>query len=197
MKAIYLAIFTIFTLSCGQQERHNEHPQFIFAQIISDNTPNVLSDVSLFLSSKNAYKQQYKDNLEYHGYEAPFDNEFDFTFVIVESLKANGLAIDVDWREAPHLVLDSLNSASNNRLSVCASFEQLKNDFAKTSNNISFYLESKDPQTLLLQCSKSVGLEIIGIDNGSDSYVLTLASVKSLSKILEYSKKSEIKLNTW
>ncbi|MBU3006159.1 DUF6630 family protein [Paraglaciecola arctica] len=197
MKVIYLAIFTIFTLSCGQQEPNNEHPQFIFAQIISDNTPNVLSDVSLFLSSKNAYKQQYKDNLEYHGYEAPFDNEFDFTFVIVESLKANGLAIDVDWREAPRLVLDSLNRTSNNRLSVCASFEQLKNDFAKTGNNISFYLESKDPQSLLLQCSKSVGLEIIGIDNGSDSYVLTLASVKSLSKILEYSKKSEIKLNTW
>ncbi|MEP1446039.1 MAG: hypothetical protein ABJK37_08020 [Paraglaciecola sp.] len=196
MKVIYLAIFTIFTLSCGKQVLHNEHPQFIFAQIMSDNSPNVLSDVSLFLSSKNAYKQQYKALLEYHGYEAPFDNEFDFTFVIVESLKANKLAIDVDWREAPQFVLDSLNGVSNNRLSVCVNFEELKNEFAKTSNNISFYL-SKDQQSLLLQCSKSVGLEIIGIDNGSDSYVLTVASVKNLSKILEYSEKSKIKLNTW
>jgi hypothetical protein len=197
MKVIFVIVVALFTVSCGKKVTHTEHPQFIFAKLISNEASSVLNDVELYLSSKNDYKVKYKDNLEYHGYEEPFDDEFDFTFVIVESLKANGLAIEVDWREDPQFVLNSLNNISNNLLSSCDKYEELESDFVKTDFNITHYLKLKEPESLLLTCTKSLGLEVIGIDKGTDSYVLALVNDKKLPKIHQYSQQSKVKLNPW
>jgi len=195
LKFIVSALSAILLIGCAEKNSFADNPQFRLARLISNENSNVVSDVELYLTSKEAYKTKYKDNLEYHSYDAPFDNEFDYTFVIVESLKANQLAIQVDWREAPQYVLNSLNAVSNSHVSSCNSFKDLQSRFAESSFNISHVLSANESNSMMHQCFDDLGLSLINIDNGTDAYVLTMVSKNNLSQIVELAKQSQVNIS--
>ena len=196
MKSIFIAFLTFILGGCAKEElfQFEENPKYILAKLMSNNNENILDDVKLFIQSKNDYKKKYKENLEYHGYEDPFDNDFDFTFVLVESLKFKNMAIVVDWKEQPKIVLELINKISNSLISKCEHFDSLQIKFTDTDLNISHFLETDVSEPSITKCADNIGLKLVAIDNGTDSWVLTLIDKKNLSKINHYTKKSNIKL---
>ena len=196
MKSFITIVFGFLLGGCAK-EAHSafyDNPNYLLAKHMSNNDENVINDVELFLHSKSEYKRKYQENLEYHGYEEPFVDDFGFTFVLVEALKLNNKAVVVDWKEQPMITLELLNNISNKTLSKCNQFEALKQRYQQSDFNISHFLETDTSEPSVLACSKNTGLKLIAIDNGTDSWVLVLINSESTSDVSDYAKKSDVNL---
>jgi hypothetical protein len=67
----------------------------------------------------------------------------------------------------------------------------------QTQFNISYYLESSESGFLFSTCAKSMGLEIIGIDDGSDTFVLSLIPSGNAAKLKTYSQQLKLNIKTY
>jgi hypothetical protein len=193
----FITIFFGFLLGGRAKDTHSpleDNPNYLLAKHISNNDENVISDVELYLRSKSKYKKKYQENLEHHGYEEPFTDDFDFTFVLVEALLLNNKAVVVDWKEDPMVTLKLINNMSNNNLSQCNQFEVLKQRYQQSDLNITHFLEIDTSEPSILACSKNIGLKLIAIDNGTDSWVLVLINNKNTSVVSDYAKQSGVNL---
>jgi hypothetical protein len=193
---LFITIFLVFLLGCTKEVDPSfvDTPHYLLAKHLSNNDENVISDVELFLRSKSKYQKKYRENLEYHGYEEPFVDGFDFTFVLVETLKLNDKAVVVDWRADPMQTLELINTMSNQALSKCNQFEMLKQRYQHSEFNVSHFLETDTSEPSIFGCSKNIGSKLIAIDNGTDSWVLILIKSKDAENVSDYAKQSDVNL---
>lgn len=192
-------ITILFSFLLGGCSKHvdpslEKNPRYILAKLMSNHNENVLSDVALFLNNKSKYMKKHQENLEYHGYEDPFADEFDFTFVLVEALKLNNKATVVDWRATPMETLELINDISNNTLANCNLYETLKQNYQQSEFNISYFLETNTSEPSIFACANNIGLTLIAIDNGTDSWVLVLINSHLAKEVAHYAKQSDINL---
>ena len=197
MKNLFIVIAALIAGGCNKVESKNDSPEIVVAKIVSNGDKSILDDVQLYLSNKQAYKAKHKDGLEEYGFDGAFEDSFDFTFVITQSLKSINRVAVVDWREDAQYVFNLLNDISENTLSKCSISKELAADIQKTQSNISYYLESHESGFLFSTCAKNVGLEIIGIDDGTDSFVLSLVPSSNVAQLREYSQQLKLKINIY
>lgn len=197
MKNLFMVIVALIAVGCNEIESKNNSPEIAVAKIMSNGDKSVLDDVQLYLSDKKAYKVKHKGGLEESGFDGAFEDSFDFAFVITESLKSINRIAVVDWREDAQYVFNLLSNISENTLAKCSIAKDLAADMQKTQSNISYYLESHESGFLFSKCAKNVGLEIIGIDNGTDSFVLSLVPSRNVAQLKEYSQQLKLKINTY
>jgi hypothetical protein len=196
MKLLVTIFFSLLLGGCTKEEHSSfeENPNYLLAKYVSNSDEKVISDVELFLSSKLKYQKKYQENLEYHGYEEPFADGFDFTFVLVETLKLNNKAVVVDWKGDPKATLELINVMSHQTLSKCDQFEMLKQRYQSSNFNISHFLETDTSEPSILGCSKNIGAKLIAIDNGTDSWVLILINSNNALSVSDYANQSDVNL---
>ncbi len=197
MKKILIVITALIAVGCNESQPKNHLPEIALAKIIGNGNKAIVEDVQLYLSDKNAYKLEHKDGLEEYGFDGAFEDSFDLTFVIIEGLNSINRVAVVDWKEDAQYVFSLLNDISQNTLSTCNISKELTADMQKTQFNISYYLESNESGFMFSTCAKSVGLEIIGIDDGSDSFVLSLVPSSSVEQLKAYSQQVGLEINTY
>ena len=197
MKRLLIVITALIVIGCNENQPKNHSPEIALAKIIGNGNQTVVNDVQLYLSDKKAYKLKHKDGLEESGFDGAFENSFDLTFVIIEGLRSINRVVVVDWREDAQHVFDLLNDLSKNALSTCSISRQLADDMMQTQFNISYYLESSESGFLFSTCAKSMGLEIIGIDDGSDTFVLSLIPSGNAAKLKTYSQQLKLNIKTY
>ncbi|XPF94996.1 DUF6630 family protein [Colwellia sp. RE-S-Sl-9] len=197
MKSIITIFFSFLLGGCTKDVDlpFEDNPNYLLAKYVSNNDVNVLNEVELFLRSKSKYRKKHQDNLEDHGYDGSFADSFDFTFVLVEALKLNNKAVVVDWKEDPMETLELINIMSENMLSQCNDFNMIKQRYLQSDFNISHFLETDFSEPSIFTCSKNIGVNLIAIDNGTDSWVLTLIQDKHSSDVTHYAKLSGVNLN--
>ena len=196
-KRLLIVITALFVVGLIESQTENHRPEIALAKIIGNGNKTVVNDVQLYLSDKDAYKLKHKGGLEEYGFDGAYEDSFDLTFVIIEGLKSINHVAIVDWREDAQYAFDLLNDISKNTLSTCSILKQLEDEMLQNQFNISYYLETNESGFLFSTCAKSIGLEIIGIDDGSDMFNLSLVPIGSVSKLKTYSQQLKLKIKIY
>ncbi len=162
------------------------------ARGFSGGDESVLNEVSLFVSNREKYFKKYEGDLFQRGIEEPA--LITSPIALIDALSKAKHLVYRDGSSEPDWVLGELDELSNNAISKSSCYSQLKEYYNNTKYGIGTFLASNGEWPSLFECIKSVGFNLIAINEGSDSYALVLVQNKDLPVAIETAKKAGVSL---
>lgn len=191
---ISIALLCFFAASYYFEQR-NTHPMYQLVKLLSRNHPQALKDIDLYIKLKSVYANKYEDRLAYFGYELEYIDdvsEIDDITVLVEILDRNHRAALADHREVPDSVLTKLNRIADGRLSECPNYQELLLEYQQSEYNQTYYIARAPKASSLYQCFYQKKLQIIAIDDGSDSPIYAMINIEDLRATIKFAEKSKV-----
>jgi len=171
----------------------NQHPLILLAKNLSSNDSEVVADVSLYCLSPQKYFDNIDEDIrECCSIESP--NDIRPAQVLVTALHKNAHLVIADNRSEPIEVLSSLNKLSKGGLEKSNLYLALEEFFAKAPYGFGSYLNGVTHSPTTFDCAKSVGLQLLAIDDDSDAILLFFCRESEKEKIVSLSKEAKINL---
>jgi len=162
--------------------------------LLSLNNQTALDRVSLFLGDRNLYFDNYQSELSDRG----IHNAEQLTpeIILIDSLLEEELLVYLDASQEPDDALDQLTALSKGKLENCKGYKTLYEYYKNTEYGIGEFFaasitnENKDPS--IFACLKDTELNLLAIDEHSDSYALIIIESNSLQSVVDAFNKAGV-----
>jgi hypothetical protein len=171
----------------------NSEPLELLAFFLSNKNRGVVEEVRLYLTSPKAYFEKHEKNLYQRGIESA--EEVTGPVVLIDALLAQEKIVYQDHKAEPSDVLLMLNRLSEGKFEMGAGYNDLAELYKRSEFGISKYLELSQAAPSIFGFSRSVGLELLSIDEDSDSYALVLIESNELDRFMDVAQEAGIKIN--
>ena len=193
---LLLVVTALFIYGCAanmkKSPRAADQALIDLAKGFSGSDEAVVNEVSLFLSNQSKYFKQHEDDLFERGIEEP--SQVTPPIALIDALSKAKHLVYQDGSSEPEWVLKQLNELSGNALSQASCYNQLKDYYSNTKYGIGTFLGNDGEWPSLFECIKSVGFNLLAINEDSDSYAIVLVQSKDLAVALETAQKAGISL---
>ena len=170
------------------------NPLIQVAKLLSENDPEVVSRVSLYIDDSKKYYSDNEDELT----ERCIDSDTDLTceIVLINELKNSSYIAYIDHSEEADRVIKFLDELSGNKLSVNNNFEDLISAYNSTGKYyaISNFLYDSKIGPMPYEFLQNLGYSLANIDEGSDALALILVKNNVSNNLIEIADSASLKL---
>jgi hypothetical protein len=169
--------------------------QFVqIGSIISLDNPEVVKRLKLFVDDKKSYFKIYENEILERGLEE--GDEISPEIALIDTLLSEKKIVYVDWKTEAHHVLSMLNDTVSGALSTNEGYQVAYNVYLSKgrSNTISNFLDMPEFHPKLQSVVRNSGYQLVYIDEGSDSYALTLVGMSRIDEFKSIASSIEINI---
>jgi hypothetical protein len=181
-------------IPAGKDETKHRNSLLLLAEKLSKSDSQVTENVSLYCQSPETYFDKLDEYVkECCSIESP--NDISPVQVLVTALNDSGFIVIADNRSEPAHVLKLLNKLSNLTLEKSNLYVKLMGFFESAPYGFGSYFNAVEHYPTTFDCAKSVGLQLLAINDDSDSLLLFLCEASEKENIINLAKKANINLH--